>query len=679
MFYHSLRIEQLQSGWLEFTLVTSAAVSKHERIHDHVTNLSSALFALLSNLMRDIDTQPSVIMEANIAIQLTQTDVWTSQDIDIPVTSVGIDHEDKLGTVAQVNNSQSDSSGPNCSSVLSSLCPTMHDSDIKADDTGGQSSQLKSKDCGSAFYFVPDKKLSNVQNVATSQGDRVDRIPNCAPSSNDEKAPPAPSPIADAQCNVVIPADAHTLVVLRGHPERAKSIPNFGRACIKTSPERIDPLQEAVSPHPRSACTVATEPGEGQVCSTDNSDYVQTLRAVLNSSNNNICLAHYSHVHHEAKAVDADYPGELFPSSSIPPSSSPPQLFPSSPFASSQSSLGGIDDKTQRQETINVEEEDRTPYEVTIPSESEDEHHYPFKGLSGENRMIEHGPMSLDVHRGKRVLIEDHDLTTGAQTDGMHVPGLSPPPKRAKPSAEVYLPPAPKRATVASQRSQFKKLIAPFRSPLRLPAVVDGSSQAANKNNQDRKESAIHISTSQRKSIAVGTSRAAAQFKSPLIDFGTALTDSRGTIRLTPMIQTLERKLQLLKRAVKVKENNEDEVLTKLAKKWTEAGREVAYEIWDIVRDAGNTVDGATSFSGSWGWEGADNRDTKWGWDTKSTDASRELCDYDPPEAPCATKQPVVEEEVDECTRTNLATMLRQLGIIPDTLGWDDDREHFID
>jgi hypothetical protein len=279
------------------------------------------------------------------------------------------------------------------------------------------------------------------------------------------------------------------------------------------------------------------------------------------------------------------------------------------------------------------------------------------------------------------------------QTHGTRTPRLSPPSKRAvsigtqwsypssnrmqRTKAKVYLPPAPKRATLASQQRQFKKLIAPFRSPLRLPPAVDGPSQVANNQptiiperersraDPDRKESDKHITTSQRKSAVPKTLRAAAQFKSPLIDSGAALTDSRGTIRLTPTIQTLERKLQLLKRAVQVKENNEDEILTRVAKKWTQAAREVAYEVWGIIGDSANIVDGATSFGGSWGW------------DTKIEDASGELSNYDLPEAPDSTKRLALEEEVDE--RAGLATMLRQLGITPETLGWDNDREIFLD
>ena len=69
--------------------------------------------------------------------------------------------------------------------------------------------------------------------------------------------------------------------------------------------------------------------------------------------------------------------------------------------------------------------------------------------------------------------------------------------------------------------------------------------------------------------------RAAVQFKSPIILTGGNLQAS--TIRLTPAIQALERKLQILNRATKVREENEEDVLRGLIAKWTGAGQEVAY------------------------------------------------------------------------------------------------------
>ena len=197
---------------------------------------------------------------------------------------------------------------------------------------------------------------------------------------------------------------------------------------------------------------------------------------------------------------------------------------------------------------------------------------------------------------------------------------------------QAYLPPAPKRATLASQKQQFKKLIAPFRSPLMLKKDEDTLSV-------DLAESKSPLpvllpvsklpltpqkphpapSTTPAKT-RVRTLKAASQFKSPLSS--SALSSERGpSIRLTPTIQSLERKLQLLKRAIKVKENDEEKTLVGLVKKWTEAGREVAYELWDLVKDSANKGDGSrgngNGFNGTWEWDGKmGSREPNWGWNS---------------------------------------------------------------
>ncbi|KAF8843146.1 hypothetical protein BDN67DRAFT_240368 [Paxillus ammoniavirescens] len=341
-------------------------------------------------------------------IQPTQADAWTSPNISD--TNIAIDHEDKLGTVLQAE---------------PSLCPMMQGGDVKADGTGGRNSELPSRDCGSAFSFTPDEELSHVQAMATPWGDRVDRTPICAHSSNDpspvscpmtteEETFPVPSPIADVRCSGGIPADNHALVMLRGHVELAKYTPNL----------------EALSLH-ASVASVVMEPGARETCSTDNSNHVQTSRTVLNNLEDNTRLAYYNHAHQEAIPEDLDCFGEDFPSSSAPPASSPPQLFHSSPFASSQSSIS-VDDEIQKKEKVTFEEEDRTHRdgskaedEMTIPLHSEDEH---CRDPSGEIRTdmatspdIDHslvtldllggtvdGPRSVDGHLGKRPLLEDH-------------------------------------------------------------------------------------------------------------------------------------------------------------------------------------------------------------------------------------------------------------------------------
>ncbi|KAG1755987.1 hypothetical protein EDB19DRAFT_446055 [Suillus lakei] len=264
---------------------------------------------------------------------------------------------------------------------------------------------------------------------------------------------------------------------------------------------------------------------------------------------------------------------------------------------------------------------------------------------------------------------------------------------------QVYLPPAPKRATLASQQRQFKKLIAPFRSPLVLNKDEDTPSEVLFKSKsplpillapppapkmpltpqKPHPQHAHAVPSVTPAKTRVRTLKAASQFKSPLSSSASALSGRGSSIRLTPTVQSLERKLQLLKRAVKVKENDEEKTLVGLIKKWTEAGREVAYELWDLVKDSANKGDGM-------GWDGGkgkmSSRDSNWGWD--SHDIKRES--YLENETNTATENPLDEgytnkilSEDDEQPRNTMGTMLRQLGIATETLGWDEDAEIFFD
>jgi hypothetical protein len=143
-------------------------------------------------------------------------------------------------------------------------------------------------------------------------------------------------------------------------------------------------------------------------------------------------------------------------------------------------------------------------------------------------------------------------------------------------------------------------------------------------------------------------------------------------VRLTPTIQALERKLQILKRAVKVREDVQEEVLEGLVKKWTEAGREVAWEVWNLVKDNASS-DGdrkKRTFKGSWGWESpgdakkprSEEMERNWGWDVVPISGRSEE-----------------EEEEEEAPKDTLGTMLWQLGVAADTLGWDEEEGTFID
>jgi hypothetical protein len=175
------------------------------------------------------------------------------------------------------------------------------------------------------------------------------------------------------------------------------------------------------------------------------------------------------------------------------------------------------------------------------------------------------------------------------------------------------------------------------------------------------------------------TQRAAAQFKSPLS--ADASRNVMPSVRLTPTIQALERKLQVLKRALKVKQDGDEEILGSLLKKWTDAGREVAWEVWDLVKDHGSGDDGGSkikpgrrSSEDGWGWSEkpmSDEKERNWGWDiVPNTKANEEAdaIDY---------TGPTTCEDEEETRQDTLGTMLMQLGIAPETLGWNEEEENF--
>ncbi|KAJ3998281.1 hypothetical protein F5050DRAFT_1745790 [Lentinula boryana] len=264
----------------------------------------------------------------------------------------------------------------------------------------------------------------------------------------------------------------------------------------------------------------------------------------------------------------------------------------------------------------------------------------------------------------------------------------------------AYALPAPKRSTIASQRRQHKKLATPFKSPLMakrgslekapmgLPAVPNEKQSilAASKARESHASvapfSANYSSPSSLKSKRFPvTSRAATQFKSPLSSIGAAKS-SPPLVRLTPTIQALERKIQILKRALKVKRDHEEEMLADLTTRWTEAGREVAWEVWELARNdadpCGGIPGGKRSFNENWGWDiqGDEKRvksEDSWNWGT----TNREQADED------ATLQvqgstPKMEDEEARVEYT-LGMMLRRLGIDPATLGWDEQEGIFKD
>ena len=134
----------------------------------------------------------------------------------------------------------------------------------------------------------------------------------------------------------------------------------------------------------------------------------------------------------------------------------------------------------------------------------------------------------------------------------------------------------------------------------------------------------------------------------------------------SPNIQALQLGLQTLKRAVKIRNDGEGEKLEMLVKKWTDVAREVAWEVWSVVRDNVREVSkldgGRGAFQNNWGWADEENKDVVVGPDRPSGEGEVLSGDDEPP--------------VPEDT---MSAMLRKIGIDPSTLGWDEDEGEFTD
>ncbi|KAK0453241.1 hypothetical protein EV421DRAFT_662148 [Armillaria borealis] len=260
--------------------------------------------------------------------------------------------------------------------------------------------------------------------------------------------------------------------------------------------------------------------------------------------------------------------------------------------------------------------------------------------------------------------------------------------------SHATLAPGPKRPTVMSHLRQHKKLSTPFRSPLikkendqlisPLPAITRPPVPAVKTIMRSEvkpvevKHTVLNDPKKKHRTV-----RAAAQFKSPLS--AAASSNVMPSVRMTPTIQSLERRVQVLRRAVKVKKDGEEELLESLAKRWTEAAREVAWELWDLVKDNGANEGGSwgrdpkhkRGFEDSWGWEekGDQKRlktENSWGWDGPQRKKGEEDEDQMQGVEPHGENDAVRDEEEDKPENT-MGLMLRQFGIAPDTLGWNEE------
>jgi len=165
----------------------------------------------------------------------------------------------------------------------------------------------------------------------------------------------------------------------------------------------------------------------------------------------------------------------------------------------------------------------------------------------------------------------------------------------------------------------------------------------------------------------VRTPRASAQFKSPLS--AVAASDAgnkRRVVSASPTVQALQLRLQTLKRAEKIRNDGEGEKLERLTNNWTDVAREVAWEVWSIVKDNVQDVSklggGRGGLQNNWGWADEGSKDNVVGAERLSGESEMLSEDDEPP--------------VPEDT---MSAMLRKMGIDPITLGWDEDGGEFMD
>ena len=153
-------------------------------------------------------------------------------------------------------------------------------------------------------------------------------------------------------------------------------------------------------------------------------------------------------------------------------------------------------------------------------------------------------------------------------------------------------------------------------------------------------------------------------------------SENRSATALT--IQTLERRLALLKRAIKIKSEHEgEERLENLTRKWKDVARDVGWELWAIVKqnhEGGivNVGDERGLFTHPRDENGFGGRfRSGWGWDNKDKGEASTNWNAEPGDEEHPREEDVEKEEEPE-NRLTMSVMLRQLGVAESTLGWDE-------
>ncbi|KAI0722969.1 hypothetical protein C8Q76DRAFT_855298 [Earliella scabrosa] len=375
--------------------------------------------------------------------------------------------------------------------------------------------------------------------------------------------------------------------------------------------------------------------------------------------------------------IYADVPMFDLSSSSPPPSSSPPLIF---------SSPGRSASETPPSSSPPVPPIDTQAYSATPPIEHARDNSPCCKRSLGAEEPVIATHEDQDERPTKRARIEDTSPTC------------------------IPSPPNPKRLTPASQAQQRKKLAAPFRSPVIKGPLIQGGLHAVYATGRAAPQPPVRGSCSKedvneenrvalKPSAGVAnkdrTANAAKQFKSPLQTSTTtasAGSSSIGTasgvfsaVRAAPTIQALQGKVQTLKQAIKIKNSSkgdEEEVLEQLVEKWTSAGREVAWALWDYVKDLDPGTGPDVGAKGGW-FADEDEKvgvkrgfDPSWGYDDGHAEKRARVSGGS--EGGVEVEETVDEEEPAVVQHT-IGVMLRRLGIDPDTLGWDEEEGDFVD
>ncbi|KAF9782578.1 hypothetical protein BJ322DRAFT_161410 [Thelephora terrestris] len=333
---------------------------------------------------------------------------------------------------------------------------------------------------------------------------------------------------------------------------------------------------------------------------------------------------------------DVSIPVFPLPSSPV-PSSSPPHLFTSSPTRGS----------------LHI-----SPPTSPIPAKN-----------------LEAAPSTVCVNPFKRPRSPGAvETCAGDQVDGL---GEGPAVKKLKP----HNPPQPKRSTHLSQHREHAKLKTPFRSPVTAatkdcPRYKDTapssepdppSSPAPASDDRAATEGSSPQKPKEDMMVRVRTPRASAQFKSPLsAATGSEAGRMRRVVSASPNVQALQLRLQTLKRAIKIRNDGEGEKLEMLANKWTNVAREVAWEVWSVVKDNVQDVSklgsGRGGFQDSWGWTGEGAKDGAVNMDR-----------------PRGEDEILSEDDEPPVPEDTMSLMLRKMGIDPSSLGWNEEEGEFVD